>query len=116
MLKLGQERRELPIRRGKPYWRATTEFIPETIDDSNLITSRSEEEVIKIIDWIYENIIPTKRVSKNLNSKYLSELLENDIGINLTNNEFKDAMLFVHYLPVNPTEVNWIYKIKIKKN
>ena len=40
---------------------------------------------------------------------------ERDTGIYVTNGEFKGAMLVVGFTPIDNEELNWSFKIKIKK-
>lgn len=90
---------------------------PYTIEngcvDSSLITGHSETEINEVSEWIRGNIRPAKRVLSGKTSYGLKHLLERDTDIYLTNNEFKDAMMLAGYMPVNPNELNWRYKISL---
>lgn len=96
------------IKNGRPYSDENG-----YIDDA-LITSHSEEEIKLVCDWINSNIIPRKTPNYDKTSYGLKHKLHDDIGIYLTNNEFKDAMLMCGYKPVNPNELNWNYCISKK--
>lgn len=80
--------------------------------DDNLITDLPEETVRYVVCWILSNIRPRKNVNKDYDSYTLKHMLESDLGIYLTNNQFKDAMLFCGFCPVKVTDVNWMYCIK----
>lgn len=83
------------------------------IDDS-LITSHLQEEIDTVMNWIAENISKRKTPLYGHTSYGIKHLLERDVHIYLTNNEFKDAMLQAGYKPVDPNELNWRYRISKK--
>ena len=64
----------------------------------------SREELALVMDWIAENILPRKRVLRGSSS------------YGLTNDRFKAAMLLAGYLPADPDEVNWHYRIQLRRN
>lgn len=76
----------------------------------------SREELALVMDWIAENILPRKRVLRGSSSYGLKHLLERDTGVYLTNDRFKAAMLLAGYLPADPDEVNWHYRIQLRRN
>ncbi|MCU4706453.1 hypothetical protein [Mycoplasma sp. CSL7503-lung] len=82
--------------------------------DDNLITDIKEKEQEIVFNWIYENIIPRKTELKTRTSYGIKHLLQKNTGIYLTNNQFKDAMMHCGYMPVNPNELNWTYRISKK--
>ena len=82
--------------------------------DNGLITSHPQEEIDIVMNWIAENISPRKTSLYDHTSYGIKHLLERDVRIYLTNNEFKDAMLLAGYEPVNPNELNWRYCISKK--
>ncbi len=79
--------------------------------DDKLITSYNEQEIALVFKWIKENILPRKTPLKTCSSYGLKEYLKDDTGINLSNNEFKDAMLLSGFSPIDPNEINWHYCI-----
>src|SRR5574344_862299 len=79
--------------------------------DAALITAHPQQEIDAVFRWIDENISPRKTPLLSHTSYGLKHILESDIGIYLTNNEFKDAMLSCGYAPVNPDALNWSYCI-----
>ena len=83
------------------------------IDDS-LITSHPQEEIDIVLNWIVENISPRKTPLHGHTSYGIKHLLERDLHIYLTNNEFKDAMLLSGYTPIDSNELNWRYRISKK--
>ena len=82
--------------------------------DDGLITSYPQEEIDAVMNWIAENISPRKTPLDGHTSYGIKHLLQRDIGIYLTNNEFKDAMLQAGYEPVAPDDLNWYYRISKK--
>ena len=66
----------------------------------------------EVLDWIRMNFLPAKNVLHGHTSYGLKHILQDDTGIYLTNNEFKDAMMLCGYEPSNPNELNWHYRIK----
>ena len=82
--------------------------------DDGLITSHSQEEIDTVTNWIAENISVRKTPLDGHTSYGIKHLLERDVHIYLTNNEFKDAMLQAGYKPVDPNELNWRYRISKK--
>lgn len=96
------------IRNGHPYTNENG-----AVDD-DLISSRPKEIQEKVFDWIYQSLIPRKTVLKDTTSYGLKHKLDNEIGIYLTNNEFKDAMMECGYEPCDPNELNWHYCLSKK--
>lgn len=82
--------------------------------DEALITGHSKEEIDVVCEWIRSKLIRIKTPNYDKSSYGLKHILEKDIGLYLTNNEFKDAMLMCGYEPVNPNELNWNYCISKK--
>lgn len=98
------------IKNGRPYTNENG-----TIDDE-LLTDHSESEIVKIGGWIRKNIRGSRTILKGHTSYGLKHILEHDTGIYMTNNEFKDAMLLAGYKPVDPDELNWIYRIRLLRD
>lgn len=96
------------MRNGRPY------SIENGYEDAGLITDHTESEQEIVRDWISKNLYPRKTVLSDRTSYGLKHILQRDIGIYLTNNEFKDAMLLAGYEPANPNELNWHYAISKK--
>ena len=73
----------------------------------------AEEDNIAIVGkWIKENIRKSRSVCSR-SSYGIKHILEKDVGIYLTNNQMKDALLLAGYYPINPDELNWRYKISL---
>lgn len=98
---------------GRPF--SKTDWIDSISEDFGLLDSFTEEEQQRVLSWIKENIAPAKkefpRTSYGL--KYCFE--DSDGGFYMTNNQFKDAMNQAGYKPIDETELNWTYRITIKK-
>lgn len=85
------------------------------IDDA-LITDRSLEDIDTVMKWKNNNIRPSNSVLSGRTSYGLKHLLKHDTGIYLTNNEFKDAMMYAGYFPVDANELNWHYRIILTRD
>lgn len=92
------------------------EYRPRTVengsDDFGLLTTGNftTEQIAQIGEWIRKNIRPSDQVYYR-NSYGLNHSLEEDTGIHMGHNEFKDAMVLAGYYPINPEAVNWSYRI-----
>ena len=84
------------------------------IDDA-LITDHSIWEINEVMKWIKENVRRSRKILYGRTSYGIKHKLQHDTGIYLTNNEFKDAMMYMGYYPVNPDELNWRYRIVLTK-
>jgi hypothetical protein len=93
------------IKNGRPY------INEKGVRDFALITERSLEEQEIVKDWIYNNIWARKTPMYKNTSYGIKHLLQSDVGIYLTNNEFKDAMLACGFKPVDQNALNWAYCI-----
>jgi hypothetical protein len=82
--------------------------------DDELITDLPQDEMDKVLNWIKEKILPRKTVYSCITSYGLKHILDRDIGIYLTNNQFKDAMMMCGYKPKDANELNWHYFISGK--
>ncbi len=79
--------------------------------DNALATDLSPDELPKILSWIRENLTPSEDVCHDKGSYNLKHDLENDIGIYMTNNQFKDAMLLCGFKAYNTDDINWKFYI-----
>lgn len=84
--------------------------------DASLITDRSLEEIETVMRWINNNIRPSDSVLIERTSYGLKHLLQHDTKIYLTNNEFKDAMMYAGYFPVDANALNWCYRIILTRD
>lgn len=88
--------------------------------DTKLLTDMftsflAASHIEKISNWIYNEVMPARSIHPS-SSYTLKHMLASDTGgIYLTNNQFKDAMMLAGYMPVDPNEVNWRYRIKLRK-
>lgn len=99
------------IKNGKPC------TIEDGHDDTKLISEALPIIQEKVFEWIDEFISPASRKNTNHTSYSLKHRFADWLGENekMSNNQFKDAMLVKGYMPTNPNEVNWFYKIKVKE-
>lgn len=82
--------------------------------DTKLYTDLPLEKQEALINWIDLNISGRKTPNLNHTSYGLKHYAESAIHYYITNNQFKDAMLYCGFYPVNPTELNWCFKISDK--
>ena len=68
-----------------------------------------EREIVLL--WIEERLRPRKTFNDRYTSYGLKHRLEDDTGIYVSNNAFKDAMLRCGYVPRDEHELNWEYAI-----
>ena len=98
------------IRDGRLY------SIENGFEDGELISELTYNEIRMVDEWIRKNIRRSRRILTGRTSYGLKHVLQNDTGIYLTNNAFKDAMLLSGYEPVDPNELNWRYRIILVKD
>ena len=96
------------IRNGVPYTNENG-----WIDDE-LLTDLPDEEQAAVMKWISDNIRAIRSVNDRHSSYGIKHILEHDTGIYLTNNQFKHGMMLGGYEPVDPSELNWKYRISEK--
>lgn len=66
-----------------------------------------------VIDWISEHIHQSNNM-KNIKSSYtLKNILEDDTGIYLTNDQFKDIMYMMGFKPLDMTDINWEFVVTL---
>lgn len=82
--------------------------------DAQLLSSLSTHEYLSVLNWINDNIIPRKTMNPYHDSYEIKHLLQDDTGIYLTNNQFKDAMMICGYYPDDQNDLNWNYCISQK--
>lgn len=83
-------------------------------EDKELVTDLPVEMQSKVLDWVKENFIPRKTKYEYATSYGLKHILEKELGLYLTNNQFKDAMMKCGYYPTQANELNWHYRISAK--
>ena len=68
----------------------------------------------EVLSWIKDNLIQNKTTYREYNSYGLKHMVQMDIGIYLTNAQFKDAMIKAGFYPMNETAKNHNYCISRK--
>lgn len=96
------------IKNGRPY---TNE---NGWEDKELITDKDKRTQKRVFDWIKKNLIPRKTINFDHSSYGIKHFLEDDTGIYLTNNAFKDAMWLTGFSPFDSNELNWHYGVSKK--
>lgn len=82
--------------------------------DNELLEDLTQEEQQLTLAWIKENIIPRKSINYNHTSYGLKHYIQKELGIYMSNNQFKDCMLACGFYPGNPDKLNWNYRISEK--
>lgn len=85
------------------------------LNHPNCYDELSQEDKQALCEWIEQKFEKATRPYKS-SSYGLKHDFERDAGIYVTNGAFKGAMLTVGFTPVNVNELNWYFKIKIKRN
>ena len=88
---------------------------PDTVEgrweDHLLMDELPSSEQDVVYSWIKDNFIPRKTALRNRTSYGLKHIIQSKLGIYLTNNQFKDAMMKCGFNPVNPNSENWVFGI-----
>lgn len=85
--------------------------------DNEKFVDLPKKEQNKVAEWIIKNFIPYdikkhrgKRIERRT-SYALKHLMDDEIAVYVTNNQFKEATLQVGYKPIDTKELNWEYHI-----
>ena len=77
-------------------------------EDTSRLKSIAPEIQEKIFIWIKANVFPSKGVIfMGTNSYGMKHVLEHRMGLYMTNNQYKEAMLRCGFFPVDSQELNW---------
>lgn len=80
-------------------------------EDNDLLSDLPEMVQKFVLLWIAMKIHKRKTPNYGFTSYGLKHILENEFGIYLTNNQFKDAMYVTGHYPVNEKYLNWYFRI-----
>lgn len=70
-----------------------------------------KDVLINVINWCKDNFIKGTSVYKDYSSYYYKHVFEKDLGIYLTNGQFKAAMLLAGFECDDVEKLNWNFKI-----
>lgn len=84
---------------------------PETDGDTRLLSDLPPDKQLIVLAWIKSSILPIKSINRERSSYGIKHLLRDEVGIYVSNNQFKDAMMICGFQPVNARELNWEYRI-----
>lgn len=84
-----------------------------TENDEALFNESSPADQKMALLWVKWNLRPRKTFNTKRSSYGLKHVLEEDTGIYLTNNQFKDLMLECGYGVKNPNELNWFFNASL---
>ena len=80
-------------------------------EDAALMSDLPVEIQHKVSDWIFGKLWKRNTPNYDHDSYELKHRIENELGIYLTNNQMKDAMLQEGFNPVKENELNWHFYI-----
>ena len=81
-------------------------------EDTSRLKSIPPETQEKIFVWIKANVYPSQGVIfMDMTSYGMKHVLEDRMGLYMTNNQYKEAMLRCGFFPVDSQELNWLYRI-----
>ena len=81
-------------------------------DDGYLFTELPEEKQKEALDILKTWFIKSTKTSRRHTSYSMKHWLEDAIGLYVSNNQLKDAMLMLGFEPGDPDELNWYFKVK----
>ena len=81
-------------------------------NQSDLFSALTIEEQILARRWVEKVCKPAVALNRYHTSYGLKHILENCIGIYMTNNQFKDLMLMCSFKPKYEQELNWQFFIQ----
>lgn len=82
--------------------------------DAALMSDLSADIQEKVSDWIFGKLWKRETPNYQHSSYQLKHQIEKELGIYLTNNQMKDAMLLEGFQPVNERDLNWYFCISQK--
>ena len=80
-----------------------------TKNDTSLLSDLDADQQQAVHGWITGNLCASTNTVSGHSSYGIKHILEYQIGIHMTNNQFKDAMLKCGFRPVSAKELNWRY-------
>ena len=80
-------------------------------EDAALMSDLPEDVQRQVSDWIFASIRKREFPNYEHDSYQLKHQIERELGIYLTNNQMKDAMLNEGFRPVKENELNWHFCI-----
>lgn len=83
-------------------------------EDAALMSDLPEDVQRQVSDWIFGKIWKRDTPNYDHDSYELKHRIEKELGIYLTNNQMKDAMLQEGFSPVKENELNWHFYISQK--
>lgn len=98
------------LKDGRPY------SIENGWEDAQLLSDEDDDVIALVSEWIRANIRKSGKILRGRTSYGIKHDLQRDTGVYLTNNQFKDAMMTAGFMPVDPNELNWRYRIVMTKD
>lgn len=80
-------------------------------EDTALMSDLPEDVQRKVSDWIFGKLRKRDTPNYDHDSYELKHQIQRELGIYLTNNQMKDAMLQEGFTPVKENEINWHFCI-----
>ena len=89
---------------------------PWTWHDPHVLEDLSENDQYRILQWIANNVFPSRNGETD-DSGHLKHQMEHDIGMYVSGNLFKHAMLQSGYHPLEINSIYWDFEVvSIKRN
>lgn len=88
-----------------------SKFIINDQNDTESIFDFSDTVVEGIVTWIQKAFTPIKTVNKRHSSYSLKHILQDNIGLYMTENQFKMAMILAGFEPSNYNDLSHTYRI-----
>ena len=83
----------------------------EKLDREHFMSLTAEEKK-KVLVWIRFNIHPSSSVLKGITSRWLKEITAKRTGVDITDNQFREAMMLCDFYPEKVDEDDWYFRIK----
>lgn len=88
-----------------------SKFIINDKHDTESIFDFPDTVIEGIITWIQKAFMPIKTVNRRHTSYELKHILQNNIGLYMTENQFKMAMILAGFEPANYSDLTHTYRI-----
>lgn len=86
----------------------------ETVIDDAKFTDLPKDEQKKVLAYIKESFVPMSKACKDYGAYQLKDAPYDVLGIYMTHNQFKHAMLTAGFKPVHTDDYEWFFRISAK--
>lgn len=88
--------------------------IPKTINDHYTLADFNQEDQIKVLNWVKDNILPDQ--NNVICHSTIKSQIERDALVYITGNQVKHAMLQCGFCPIDESELYWDFNALSLKN